>query len=63
MYTDITFFLTVINLKMEDINLDHVHETSSHLNLAVKITDAYKSYNSAAVVLNGFNMNVKKGTM
>ncbi|CAI6352188.1 unnamed protein product [Macrosiphum euphorbiae] len=48
---------------MEDINLDHVRETSSDINLAVKITDAYKAYNSTAVVLNGFNMNVKKGTI
>lgn len=53
----------VQNLKMEDINLDHVRETNSDINLAVKITDAYKAYNSAAVVLNGFNMNVQKGTM
>ncbi|XP_001950287.1 ABC transporter G family member 23 [Acyrthosiphon pisum] len=48
---------------MEDINLDHVRETSNDINLAVKITDAYKAYNSAAVVLNGFNMNVEKGTI
>jgi len=48
---------------MEEINLDHVHETSGDVNLAVKITDAYKAYNSSAVVLNGFNMNVQKGTM
>ncbi|CAH1720756.1 ABC transporter G family member 23-like [Aphis gossypii] len=48
---------------MEEINLDHVQETSDDVNLAVKITDAYKAYNSAAVVLNGFNMNVQKGTI
>lgn len=48
---------------MENINLDHVRETTSDINLAVQITDAYKAYNSTAVVLNGFNMNVKKGTM
>ncbi|XP_026822728.1 ABC transporter G family member 23-like [Rhopalosiphum maidis] len=48
---------------MEEINLDHVHETSGDVNLAVKITDAYKAYNSSAVVLNGFNMNVQKGTI
>jgi len=62
MYIDI-FFFKVINLKMEDINLDHVRGTNSDINLAVKITDAYKAYNSSAVVLNGFNMNVEKGTM
>lgn len=48
---------------MEEINLGHIQETNDDVNLAVKITDAYKAYNSAAVVLNGFNMNVKKGTM
>ncbi|KAF0752608.1 ABC transporter G family member 23-like [Aphis craccivora] len=48
---------------MEEINLDHVQETNDDVNLAVKITDAYKAYNSAAVVLNGFNMNVQKGTI
>lgn len=48
---------------MEDINLDHMCATSNDKNLAVKITDAYKSYNSATVVLSGFNMNVQTGTM
>lgn len=48
---------------MEDINLDHVHENNSDVNLAVKITDACKAYSSSSVVLNGFHMNVKKGTM
>jgi len=48
---------------MEEINLDHVHETSGDVSLAVKITDAYKAYNSSAVVLNGFNMNVQTGTI
>lgn len=48
---------------MEDVNLDHWPGSSSGTNIAVKITDAYKAYNSTAVVLNGLNMNVEKGTM
>lgn len=49
---------------MEDINLtygDTAH--SSNRQLAVGITNAYKAYSSTIIVLNGFNMNVEKGTM
>lgn len=49
---------------MEDVNLDDLHGPGvDDVNLGVKITDAYKAYNSNAVILNGLNMNVKKRTM
>lgn len=53
----------VQTLKMEEINLDNSRTANSDSNLAVKITDAYKAYSASVVVLNGFNMNVKQGTM
>lgn len=48
---------------MEDVNLDNGNSTVNKANLAVKITEAYKSYSPTAVILNGFNMNVEEGTM
>lgn len=49
---------------MEEVHFNHTHGTNSNDdNLALKITDAYKAYSSDAVILNGFNMNVNKGTM
>lgn len=49
---------------MEDINLDNMSATAGNdKNLAVKITNAYKAYNSSTIVLNAFNMNVHQGTM
>lgn len=49
---------------MEEVNLDRLRASAITDNkLAVKITNAYKSYSSDVVILNGFNMNVEKGTM
>jgi len=50
---------------MEDVNLDDLRggPGANDMSLGVKITDAYKAYSSAIVVLDGFNMNVRKGTM
>lgn len=49
---------------MEEVNLDRLRGTTvTDVKLAVKITDAYKSYSPEVVILNGFNMNVEKGTM
>lgn len=49
---------------MEEVHFDRTHNTTTNDdNLALKITDAYKAYSSDAVILNGFNMNVNKGTM
>ncbi|VVC25133.1 Hypothetical protein CINCED_3A007510 [Cinara cedri] len=47
---------------MEDVNLTSNH-TNDIGNKAVMIIDAYKAYSSSIVVLNGFNMNVEKGTI
>lgn len=48
---------------MEEVDLNHVGSNTDDDRLAVKITNGYKAYSSTAVVLNGFNMNVGKGTM
>lgn len=66
MYSDcyifILFFQIGSILSMEDINLDHWRGPNNDMHLAIKITNAYKAYQST-VVLNGLNMNVEKGTM
>lgn len=48
---------------MEDIDLENTPAPSNDKYLAVKISNAYKTYSSTVVVLDGFNMNVEKGTM
>lgn len=49
---------------MEDVNLDDLRGPGANeMSLGVKITDAYKAYSSTIVVLDGFNMNVRKGTI